>query len=78
MSEDRPTSDRIADAIATKCDGMFVTHYIVAAAVIAPDGEPLTIKIASPGLPLWMQHGLLSYEASATAAQPVWSHDDDE
>ena len=72
------SADPIADAIAAQCDGMYVTHYVVAAAVIDSEGEPLTVKMISPGLPLWMQHGLLSYEASATVAQPVWSHDDDD
>lgn len=50
-----------------------VTHYVVVAAVIDQDGEPETHTITSPGLPLWMAHGLLSYEAAATTPQPAWA-----
>ena len=70
--------DPIADAIAQAADGAFVTHYVVVAALIDEDGEPLTYTMTSPGLPLWMRHGLLSYEAAAAIPQPEYERPDED
>lgn len=73
--QDTPAGDPLADAISTACDWMYVTHYVVCAAVFDDAGEPMTLTLRSPGLPLWMQHGLLSYCLSSTVAQPFWDRD---
>lgn len=66
--------DPLADAIGTACEWMMVTHYVVCAAVIADDGEPVTVMLSSPGLPNWQKYGLMTYCAGSIAAQPTWTH----
>ena len=68
----------LSDAIRAVAGGSIVTHYVVVAAVIDEDGDGPTHTITSPGLPLWMTHGLLSYEAAATTPQPPWAYQEDE
>lgn len=72
------SADPIADAIADAAEVSFVTHYVVVAATVDPDGNSGTHLIPSPGLPLWMQHGLLAYEAAASIPQPFYQKFDDE
>lgn len=67
----------LANAIAKVSDAAFVTQYVVVAAVTHPNGEDSTHLITSPNLPLWQTHGLLSYEAAATAPQPTWTLKED-
>lgn len=71
------SADPLGDAIAARIDAPLVTHYVVVAAVIEDDGGEITAMIPSPGLPLWMQHGLLSYEAAATVPQPFYEKGED-
>lgn len=78
MSQYEEHQQAIADAIGAVCDGALITHYVTVAAGINADGEEFTTTITSPGLPMWMTHGLLSYEAGATTPQPNWMQDDDE
>ncbi|MDQ3276480.1 MAG: hypothetical protein M3Q39_16005 [Actinomycetota bacterium] len=68
----------IATAIAAVTGASMVTHYVVVAAVILADGVDTTATIVSPGLPLWQQHGLLSYEAGAATPEPAWALDEEE
>lgn len=58
--------------------GGIVTHYVVVAAGITDDGDEYTTSITSPGLPLWMTHGLLSYEAAATVPQPIYDYPEED
>lgn len=67
----------LADVLAKMAEVDFVTHYVVVAATATAESEG-THLITSPGLPLWMAHGLLSYEAASTQPQPFWTLDDDE
>lgn len=68
----------LQDVIAKISDEHLITHYVVVAAGITDQGDAFTTTITSPGLPLWQKHGLLSYEATATQAQPEWTTYDDE
>lgn len=72
------SADPIADAIAAHLEEPIVTHYVVVAAVINTEGVEQTALIPSPGLPLWMQHGLLAYEAAASIPQPIYQMSEDE
>ena len=72
------SADPIADAIAERMEAPMVTHYVVVAALIDENGTETTACIPSPGLPLWMQHGLLAYEAAASVPQPIYQLAEDE
>ena len=72
------SADPIADAIAECMEAPIVTHYVVVAAVINTEGVEETALIPSPGLPRWMQHGLLAYEAAASVPQPFYQLHEDE
>lgn len=67
----------LADVLAKISGADFVTHYVVVAATASADSET-THLITSPGLPLWMAHGLLSYEAASAQPQPFWAVDEDD
>lgn len=74
-------SDLIMDAIREHIGAdevALVTHYVVTAAIIQPDGSEATITLPSPGMPLWQQHGLLSYEASGLVPQPIYEQPDED
>lgn len=74
-------SDLIMDAIREHIgpdEVAMVTHYVVTAAIIQPDGSEATITFPSPGMPLWQQHGLLSYEAAGLVPQPIYEQPDDD
>ena len=61
------------------CKGFFfVTHYAAVVAAVMEDGTEITHLVTSPGLPLWMAHGLLSYEAAASTPQPNWMAPDED
>ena len=71
-------ADPIGDALAAAIDVPFVTHYAAVVAAVMDDGTEITHLVTSPGLPLWMAHGLLSYEAAASTPQPNWMAPDEE
>ena len=71
-------ADPIGDALAASIDVPFVTHYAAVAAAVMEDGTEITHLVTSPGLPLWMAHGLLSYEAAALIPQPEYERPDED
>ena len=75
MSE---TADPVGDAIRAKIGAAFVTRYVTVACIVEESGEEGTTLLTSSDLPLWMAHGLLSYEAAATTPQPFYDYPDDD
>jgi hypothetical protein len=75
---EHPSADPLADAIRDAIGSPFVTHYVVVVSTIEANGEPCTGHISSPGMPLWMKHGLLSYEAAGLIPQPLYAAEDEE
>ena len=74
-----PNAEReLRDAIAKAVDSPIIGRYVVVFESVEEDGHSCIGRLPSPGLPMWMQMGMLNFEASGLVAQPIWTAEDDD
>ena len=74
-----PNAEReLRDAIAKAVDSPIISRYVIVFESVEEDGRPCIGRLPSPGLPMWMQMGMLNFEASGLTAQPLWTNTDED